>query len=127
MTTSMKNLSDSPPYFLFLLAVIVGSILVTVGILVMGQIVDKQIESVMLLHDYFTMLAVMSGSGFVGILLFSRSHYDDAIKALKILALIAVVSVFVIDITGTIGYIEYRWPDPDSPKSKIKEVFPFAH
>ena len=67
----------------------------------MGQIVDKQIESVMLLHDYFTILAIMSGSGFVGILMFARSHHDDSVKAVKILALIAVVSVFVIDITGT--------------------------
>ncbi len=119
--------NNLPPYFLFLLAVIIGSVLVSVGIFAMGQIVDKQIESVMLLHDYFTLLAIMSGAGFVGILLFSRSHYNDSIKAVKILALVAVSSVFIIDITGTIGYIEYRSSDPDSPKSKIKEVFPFAH
>ena len=124
-TESLSN--NLPPYFLFLLAVIIGSVLVSVGILAMGQIVDKQIESVMLLHDYFTVLALMSGSSFVGLLLFSRSRYNDSVKAVKILAVVAVASVFIIDITGTIGYIEYRLPDPESPKSIIKETFPFAH
>lgn len=127
MRIRTKSQTSNPPYFLFLLAVITGSAIVSIGILAMGQFVGRQIESVMLLHDYFTILAIMSGAGFVGILLFSRSHYNDSITALKILALIAVASVFIIDITGTIGYIEYRSSDPESPKSKIKEAFPFAH
>ena len=126
MKIRTESLSNNPPFFLFLL-VVVGSVIASIGILAMGQIVGKQIESVMLLHDYFTVLALMSGAGFVGLLLFSRSHYDDSVKAVKILAVIAVASVFIIDITGTIGYIEYRLPDPESPKSIIKETFPFAH
>jgi hypothetical protein len=102
--------------------------------ILMGQAVGKGIESVMILHDYFTVLAVMSGAGFLGILVFGSSqlgqqmqHHPDAIKVLKVLVLTAVASAFLIEITGTIGYIEYRLPDPDSAKSKIKEVFPFAH
>jgi hypothetical protein len=96
--------------------------------------VGKSIESVMILHDYFTVLAIMSGAGFIGVLAFGSSHAGqhmahspDAINILKVLAFTAVASAFLIEITGTIGYIEYRLPDPDSPKSKIKQVFPFAH
>jgi hypothetical protein len=114
--------------------VVASSILVSAGMILMGQAVGKGIESVMILHDYFTVLAVMSGAGFLGILVFGSSqlgqqmqHHPDAIKVLKVLVLTAVASAFLIEITGTIGYIEYRLPDPDSAKSKIKEVFPFAH
>ena len=39
----------------------------------------------------------------------------------------ALISVFIIEITGTIGYIEYRSVDVDSAKSKIKQIFPLAH
>lgn len=115
------------------LLVIVGTVLASVVILVLGQAVGKSIESVMILHDYFTVLAIMSGAGFIGVLVFGASHggqgahHPDAINMLKVLAFTAVASTFLIEITGTIGYIEYRLPDPDSAKSKIKEVFPFAH
>lgn len=114
--------------------VVVGTILVSVTMVVLGQAVGKSIESVMILHDYFTVLAIMSGAGFIGVLAFgssqaghSMAHSPDAINVLKVLAFTAVASAFLIEITGTIGYIEYRLPDPDSPKSKILEVFPFAH
>lgn len=119
--------------------VVAGSALVSVAMVVMGQAVGKGIESVMILHDYFTVLAIMSGARFIGVLVFGSSHaggggqqqihyyYPDAINVLKILALTAVASAFLIEVTGTIGYIEYRLPDPDSAKSKIKEIFPFAH
>lgn len=120
--------------------VVVGSALVSVAMVAMGQAVGKGIESVMILHDYFTVLAIMSGAGFIGVLIFGSGraggggqqqqihyYYPDAINVLKILAFTAVASAFLIEITGTIGYIEYRLPDPDSAKSKIKEIFPFAH
>jgi phosphoglycerol transferase MdoB-like AlkP superfamily enzyme len=100
--------------------------------IIMGQAVGKGIESVMIIHDYYTVLAIMSGAGFIGVLVFGSSistahHMHSSINVLKVLAFTAVASAFLIEITGTIGYIEYRQPDPDSAKSKILEVFPFAH
>jgi hypothetical protein len=122
------------------LFVVVGSVLISIVMVVLGQAVGKGIESVMILHDYFTVLAIMSGAGFIGVLIFGSSsqvmgqqqqmqqfHHSDATNVLKVLAFTAVASAFLIEITGTIGYIEYRLPDPDSAKSKIKEIFPFAH
>lgn len=115
--------------------VVGGSILVSITMVILGQVVGKRIESVMILHDYFTVLAIMSGAGFIGVLIFGSNHSGqqiqhhtpDALNVLKVLAFTAVASAFLIEITGTIGYIEYRQPDPDSAKSKIKEIFPFAH
>ena len=114
--------------------VVAGTVLVSITIIVLGQAVGKRLESVMILHDYFTVLAMMSGAGFIGVLAFGSSeagrqmsHHPDAVIVLKVLALTAMASAFLIEMTGTIGYIEYRLPDPDSAKSKIKEIFPFAH
>lgn len=114
--------------------VVASSVLVSITMILMGQAVGKGIESVMILHDYFTVLAIMSGAGFIGVLAFGSNplgqqmqHYSDAINVLKVLAFTAVASAVLIEITGTIGYLEYRLPDPDSAKSKIKEIFPFAH
>lgn len=111
--------------------VVASSILVSVAMVLLGQVVGKGIESVMILHDYFTVLAVMSGAGFIGVLVFGpslgQSHHPDAVNVLKVLSFTAVASAFLIEITGTIGYIEYRLPEPDSAKSKILETFPFAH
>jgi hypothetical protein len=116
------------------LGVVVGSALISILMIVLGQAVGKGIESVMIIHDYYIVLAIMSGAGFIGLLVFGSSqigqqlqHYRDATNTLKVLALTAVASAFLIEITGTIGYIEYRLPDPDSAKSKILEIFPFAH
>jgi hypothetical protein len=119
------------------LFVVVGSVFISIAMIILGQAVGKGIESVMILHDYFTVLAIMSGAGFIGVLIFGSSilhgqqqhhhHLPDAISVLKVLAFTAAASAFFIEITGTIGYIEYRLPDPDSAKSKIKEIFPFAH
>jgi len=114
--------------------VVASSVLVSITMILIGQAVGKGIESVMILHDYFTVLAIMSGAGFIGVLAFGSNplgqqiqHYSDAINVLKVLAFTAVASAVLIEITGTIGYLEYRLPDPDSAKSKIKEIFPFAH
>ncbi|MDP9015208.1 MAG: hypothetical protein M3M87_00400 [Thermoproteota archaeon] len=116
------------------LVVVVGSLLISNVMIILGQAVGKGIESVMIIHDYYIALAIMSGAGFIGVLVFGSSQigqqvqrYPDAINTLKVLALTAVASAFLIEITGTIGYIEYRLPDPDSAKSKILEIFPFAH
>ena len=114
--------------------VVVGSILISIVMIILGQAVGKGIESVMIIHDYYIVLAIMSGAGFIGVLVFGSSQigqqvqrYPDAINTLKVLVFTAVASAFLIEITGTIGYIEYRLPDPDSAKSKILEIFPFAH
>jgi hypothetical protein len=116
------------------LVVVVGSILISIVMIILGQAVGKGIESVMIIHDYYIVLAIMSGAGFIGVLIFGSSQigqqiqrYPDAINTLKVLVFTAVASAFLIEITGTIGYIEYRLPDPDSAKSKILEIFPFAH
>jgi hypothetical protein len=116
------------------LIVVGGSVLISVVMVILGQAVGKGIESVMIIHDYYIVLAIMSGAGFIGVLVFGSSQigqqvqrYPDAINTLKVLAITAVASAFLIEITGTIGYIEYRLPDPDSAKSKILEIFPFAH
>lgn len=114
--------------------VVGGSVLVSVGVVILGQMVGKGIESVMIIHDYYTVLAIMSGAGFIGVLIFGSTSMGqqvqrrlDSINVLKVLAFTAVASAFLIEITGTIGYIEYRLPTPDSAKSKILEIFPFAH
>jgi hypothetical protein len=114
--------------------VVVGSILISIVLIILGQAVGKGTEGVMIIHDYYIVLAIMSGAGFIGVLVFGSSQigqqvqrYPDAINTLKVLAFTAVASAFLIEITGTIGYIEYRLPDPDSAKSKILEIFPFAH
>lgn len=116
------------------LGIVVGSALISLLMIILGQAVGKGIESVMIIHDYYIVLAIMSGAGFIGLLVFGSGqigqqiqHSRDATNMLKILALTAVASAFLIEITGTIGYIEYRLPDPDSAKSKILEIFPFAH
>ena len=117
------------------LIVVIGSVLISIVIIILGQAVGEGIESVMIIHDYYIVLAIMSGAGFIGLLVSGSSligqqqvqRYPEAINTLKVLALTAGASVFLIEITGTIGYIEYRLPEPDSAKSKILEIFPFAH
>lgn len=112
------------------LLIVFGAIFIPISIVLMGQAIGKTIESVMILHDFFTVLAIMSGAGFVGLLAFGsylKQVHINAVNVLKILVLTATAAVFLIELTGTIGYVEYRLPDPDSAKSKIKEIFPFAH
>jgi hypothetical protein len=131
---SKRRLSPLTAPKVVALIVVGGSVLISVVMVILGQAVGKGIESVMIIHDYYIVLAIMSGAGFIGVLVFGSSQigqqvqrYPDAINTLKVLALTAVASAFLIEITGTIGYIEYRLPDPDSAKSKILEIFPFAH
>jgi hypothetical protein len=88
----------------------------------------------MILHDFYTILAIIIGAGFIGVLLFgnnnnnkNKNQRDSAANILKYISLIATISVFAIVITGTIGYIEYRLPQIDSAKSIIIRTFPFTH
>jgi hypothetical protein len=117
--------------------VVVSSVLASISIIALGQLLGKPMESVMLLHGFFLMFAVMAGIGFVAVLAFGsgrtgqqqvlQQHHPDAVNVLKILVFTAVASTFIIEITGTIGYMEYRLPDPESAKSRVMEAFPFAH
>ncbi len=111
-----------------MLFLIIGtSTIVSAGMLALGQLVDRKIESVMILHDFFTAFAIMSGAGVLGVLVFSSERHHDAVNVIRLLSIAAAASVFIILITGTIGYIEYRLSDPDSAKSRIKATFPYAH
>ena len=110
----------------------IGIIIISAGIVAMGQILDKEIEGVMLIHDFYIVLALITGSIFIGLLYFANfAHIEhqkkDAVLLAKILTVTALISALIIQITGSIGYIEYRSPDPDSAKSKIKQTFPMAH
>jgi hypothetical protein len=117
------------------LIVIVTSVLASIGMIVFGQILERPYESVMLLHGFFLMFAIMSGIAFIAMLVFSTSrtaqqifqHHPDTVNVLRILVFTAVASTFIIEMTGTIGYIPYRVSEPDSAKSRIMETFPFAH
>ena len=117
---------------LYLTVLTIGIIIISAGIVVMGQTLDKEIEGVMLIHDFYIVLALITGSIFIGLLYFANfvdREYQkkDAVLLAKILTLTALISAFIIQITGSIGYIEYRSPDPDSAKSQIKQTFPLAH
>ena len=116
----------------YLTFIAIGIIIISAGIVVMGQILDKEIEGVMLIHDFYIVLALITGSIFIGLLYFANfvdREYQkkDAVLLAKILTVTALISAFIIQITGSIGYIEYRSPDPDSAKSQIKQTFPLAH
>jgi hypothetical protein len=116
----------------YLTILTIGIIIISAGIVVMGQILDKEIEGVMLIHDFYIVLALITGSIFIGLLYFANFTYiehqkKDAVLLAKILTVTALISAFIIQITGSIGYIEYRSPDPDSAKSQIKQTFPLAH
>ena len=113
----------------FLTFVLIGIFFTSVGIIFIGQILGKQIEGVMLIHDFYIVLALITGPIFIGLLYFANIEYQkkDAVLLAKISTLTALISVFIIEITGTIGYIEYRSVDVDSAKSKIKQIFPLAH
>ena len=41
------------------------------AILLLGDLVNRNIESAMVLHDFFTVIAIMSGASIIGILVFS--------------------------------------------------------
>lgn len=131
MLPTTKTISSTKS---LLVSTTTGIVIVTIAVLILGLLVDRKIESIMILHDFYTILAIMIGAGFIGVLLFgnnnnnkNKNQRDSAANVLKYISLIATISVFVIVITGTIGYIEYRLPQIDSAKSIIIRTFPFAH
>ncbi len=115
-----------------LISTTTGIVIVTIAFLILGLLVDRKIESIMILHDFYIVLAIMTGASFIGIILFGNNnndanHRDSAANILKYISIIATISVFAIVITGTIGYIEYRLTEINSAKSIIIRTFPFAH
>ena len=98
-----------------------------IAILLLGDMVNRNIESAMILHDFFTIIAIMSGAGIIGILVFSAQTIHGAITSIQILAALSAISIFIVIFTGVYGYIFYRLPDENSPKSIINRTFPFAH
>jgi hypothetical protein len=127
----LKSL-ETKSHKLFLIASIATIVITTGIILALGQLVDRKLESVMILHDFFTVVFVMTGAGFVGILLFGSSNnlsnkFGGTVNLMRILSILAAASVFLVIFTGIIGYVYYRLPIPDSPKTIIKNTFPYAH
>jgi hypothetical protein len=125
----LKSL-ETKSHKLFLIASIATVVITTGIILALGPLIDRKIESVMILHDFFTVVFVMTGAGFVGILLFGSSNNlanGGTINLMRVLSILAAASVFLVIFTGIIGYVYYRLPIPDSPKTIIKNTFPYAH
>ena len=122
---------ETKSHKLFLIASIATVVSTTGVIFALGQLVDRKLESIMILHDFYTVVFVMTGAGFVGILLFGDSSNNLANKGtlnlLRVLSILAAASVFLVIFTGMIGYVYYRLPIPDSPKTIIKNTFPYAH
>lgn len=85
------------------------------------------LDIVMLLHSFFTIFPLMTGAGFLGLLVFSSEQHRGAVNTLKILAFVTTIFVFALNITGAYGYVYYRLPDPQSAKSIILKESPFAH
>lgn len=91
------------------------------------MVLHTTLDIVMLTHGFLTTFALMTAAGFVGLLVFSNEQRKGAINMLKMLALLTTIFVFALDISGAYGYVFYRLPDPDSPRSVIKQTFPAAH
>jgi hypothetical protein len=112
---------------IFWVLTIVTVVITTFAILLLGELVGKKIEGVMILHDFFTAISIMTGAGIIGILMFSSETIRGSIFSMQMLAVLSAASVFLVILTGVYGYVYYRLPDDDSAKSIINRTFPFAH
>lgn len=81
----------------------------------------------MYIHSFLTIFSIMIGAVFVTLFVFANEQRKGAMKALMILALGTTVALFALNITGLIGYTDYRLTAPDSPKSVILGLNPFVH
>lgn len=111
-------------FWIVTVSVVVVSSLVMIFL---GNMVGRNIESAMILHDFFTIVAIMSGAGIIGILHFSTQTINGSITSMQVLAVLSAVSIFIVIFTGVYGYIFYRLSDESSPKSIINKTFPYAH
>jgi hypothetical protein len=51
-----------------LISTTTGIVIVTIAILILGLLVDRKIESIMILHDFYIVLAIITGTGFIAVL-----------------------------------------------------------
>jgi len=91
------------------------------------MVLHTTLDWIMLMHGFLTTFALMTAAGFVGLLVFSNEQRRGAINMLKMLALLTTIFVFALDISGAYGYVWYRLPGPDSPRSVIIKTLPAAH
>jgi len=84
------------------------------------------LESMMFLHGLFVTFSVVVAVIIASIILRS-SLQGKVLRGLKMFAFLLVVLSFAVNLTGAYGYLFYRLPTADSPKSMILEVDPFAH
>jgi hypothetical protein len=56
---------------------------ISVGIPILGLMVGRTIESIMILHDFYIVFPIVIGVGFIGVLAFSNERYPDAIKSIE--------------------------------------------
>ena len=125
----LQTMKTIPATKSLLISAITGIVIVTIVVPILGQLVDRKIESIMILHDFYIVLAIMTGAGFIGVISLGNNIRNQRHSAdiLKYISIIVTIAVFAIIITGTIGYIEYRLSESDSAKSIITRTFPFAH
>ncbi|HEX6029536.1 MAG TPA: hypothetical protein VFY64_10890, partial [Nitrososphaeraceae archaeon] len=65
MLPTTKTISSTKS---LLVSTTTGIVIVTIAVLILGLLVDRKIESIMILHDFYTILAIMIGAGFIGVL-----------------------------------------------------------
>src|SRR4030042_4034016 len=80
----------------------------------------------MFLHGLFATFSIVVAVIIASIIL-KGSLQGNSIRGLKMFALLLVILAFAVNLTGAYGYLFYRLPTADSPKSLILEVDPFAH
>lgn len=86
------------------------------------------LDLIMYTHSFLTISIIMIATVFISVLFFSTEQRKGTVKALMILALITTIFVFIlVNITGLLGYIDYRMAVPDSPKTIILGLSPFVH
>ena len=88
--------------------------------------VELFLESMMFLHGLFAAFSVVVAVIITSII--SRgSPQRKLLRELKIFAFLFVVLSFAVNLTGAYGYLFYRLPSVDSPRSLILKINPFAH
>jgi len=84
------------------------------------------LETVMLLHGLFAASAFLSSIITMSIVYSGRLR-EKSLSRLRAFSLLTVISLLAVNITGLYGYISYRLPNPDSPRSIILMTWPLAH
>jgi len=84
------------------------------------------LEVVLFLHGLFATFSVVIAVVIAAII--SRGSLSDrSLRGLKVFAILFVALSLAVNLTGASGYIFYRLPSADSPRSLILKTAPFAH